>query len=252
MADEMKKLNLNASNGSFSFPVVDQTARNAAQAAQTAAEEAKNEAESAKSTAQSASQAAGSAQQAAQAAQTAVGNITIPATLPNPNKLIFTGGATGEYDGTKAVTITIPTGGEGSGGSGPVQYVESLDESNLANLRDLATGPYVLYGYFYPYDGAADTLTCDNTLVSVAHLSAGSHVLVFNPLNCKVNFVEILVDETAASGFTYSVQLIDMRDLNALKNLVSAEGINLTDRTTGTAYTLYIDNGKLTMAESEG
>lgn len=104
----------------------------------------------------------------------------------------------------------------GGSGSGPIPYIESLDESNLANLRALDTGTYVLYGYFYPYPGAADTLTCDNTLVSVKKLSAGSHVLVFNPLNCKVNFVEILVDDTADSGFTYSVQLIDMRDLNTL------------------------------------
>ena len=179
---EMNQLNINTKAGqSHSFDLVDQAARDAAQ-------EAKD----------------------------AVKGISIPKVLPNPNKLTFTGGATGTYDGSTPVTIDIPTG------SGPIQYIESLDENNLANLRDLATGTYVLYGYFYPYPGAADTLTCDNTLVSVAHLSAGSHVLVFNPLNCKVNFVEILVDETAESGFTYSVDLIDMRDLNALIEKVNS------------------------------
>lgn len=37
----------------------------------------------------------------------------IPEELPNPHKLKFTGGVTGEYDGSKEVTITIP---QSSGG----------------------------------------------------------------------------------------------------------------------------------------
>lgn len=36
---------------------------------------------------------------------------TVPATLPNPNKLTFTGAVSGEYDGSEAVTIDIPQGG---------------------------------------------------------------------------------------------------------------------------------------------
>ncbi|MCI5952545.1 MAG: hypothetical protein MRZ63_09565 [Anaerostipes sp.] len=39
----------------------------------------------------------------------------IPDKLPNPQKLTFTGAVTAEYDGSGAVTVTIP---EGSGGSG--------------------------------------------------------------------------------------------------------------------------------------
>lgn len=33
----------------------------------------------------------------------------IPKTLPNPQKLIFTGGAEGEYDGSKTLTVNIPS-----------------------------------------------------------------------------------------------------------------------------------------------
>lgn len=128
----------------------------------------------------------------------------------------------------------------GGGGSGPIPYVESLDESNLANLRDLETGTYVLYGYFVPYPGSEDAMTCDNTLASVAHLSSGSHVLVFNPLNCKVNFIEILDD--GEGGYTYSAEIIDMRDLNKL-----SQGITMTDRTTGTSYTVYVNNGQIAL-----
>ena len=34
-----------------------------------------------------------------------------PATLPNPKSLIFTGGATGTYDGSQEITVNIPIGG---------------------------------------------------------------------------------------------------------------------------------------------
>ena len=37
-----------------------------------------------------------------------------PTKLPNPHPLTFTGGASGSYDGSKALTINIPLGGDGS------------------------------------------------------------------------------------------------------------------------------------------
>lgn len=39
----------------------------------------------------------------------------IPTALPNPKKLTFQGAVTGEYDGSKPVTIHIPEGGSGNG-----------------------------------------------------------------------------------------------------------------------------------------
>lgn len=39
---------------------------------------------------------------------------TVPASLPNPYKLTFTGAVTGEYDGSAAKTINIPSGGGGT------------------------------------------------------------------------------------------------------------------------------------------
>lgn len=41
----------------------------------------------------------------------------IPTKLPNPNALTFTGAVTGSYDGSEPVTLEIPSGGGGSGGS---------------------------------------------------------------------------------------------------------------------------------------
>lgn len=40
-----------------------------------------------------------------------IDGITIPETLPNPQKIIFTGAVTAEYDGSSQQTINIPTGG---------------------------------------------------------------------------------------------------------------------------------------------
>lgn len=48
---------------------------------------------------------------------------TVPSSLPNPYKLTFTGAATGEYDGSAAQTINIPSGG------GAEQLVVTFSES---------------------------------------------------------------------------------------------------------------------------
>ena len=46
--------------------------------------------------------------------------LQIPAKLPNPHTLTFTGAVTGSYDGSREVTINIPSGG---GGTGVTNYV---------------------------------------------------------------------------------------------------------------------------------
>ena len=43
--------------------------------------------------------------------------IVVPEKLPNPQKLTFAGAVTAEYDGSGAVTVTIPEGFGGSGGT---------------------------------------------------------------------------------------------------------------------------------------
>jgi hypothetical protein len=93
MATELKKLTVDASNGSFTFEVVDAEARDKANAAKAAAEA-----------------------------------IKVPTALPNPNKLTFTGGATGTYDGSKPVTINIPTGGSGDGGEDGGYYTPAVTQ----------------------------------------------------------------------------------------------------------------------------
>ena len=50
----------------------------------------------------------------------------IPEKLPNPQKITFSGGATGEYDGSQAVNINIPSGG-GGGGNAPLTFTGAVD-----------------------------------------------------------------------------------------------------------------------------
>lgn len=61
-----------------------------------------------------------------------IDGITIPDKLPSPHKLIFTGAVTAEYDGSGAVTVTIP---EGSGGSGGTVRIEKLSTDTAVELE---------------------------------------------------------------------------------------------------------------------
>ena len=61
-----------------------------------------------------------------------IDGITIPEKLPNPQKLTFSGAVTAEYDGSGAVTVTIP---EGSGGSGGTARIEKLSTDTSVELQ---------------------------------------------------------------------------------------------------------------------
>ena len=61
-----------------------------------------------------------------------IDGITIPEKLPNPQKLTFSGAVTAEYDGSGAVTVTIP---EGSGGSSGTVRIEKLSTDTAVELE---------------------------------------------------------------------------------------------------------------------
>lgn len=104
-----------------------------------------------------------------------------------------------------------------------IRRIESLKTDNaedLFQLRDLESGTYVLYGYFSPFPNSHTTIVIDNKLVHVARLDAGSHLFVFTPLNAKVDFLEILVDDTTESGFTFNKKTIELLELDKIKRTV--------------------------------
>lgn len=88
--------------------------------------------------------------------------------------------------------FTAPSGGGGDTG---ITRIESLDQNNVVNLRDLESGTYVLYGYFRPYSGAPNILTfSSDLLVNIITKTAGTHVQVFYPINNVVQFLAITDD----------------------------------------------------------
>lgn len=103
-----------------------------------------------------------------------------------------------------------------------IQYVESaVNGKEKVDLRDLESGVYMIYGYFSPYKDSNISIGC-NDLIHVAHKDAGSHIMCISPLNAKITFFEILVDESNAKGFTYTRQSFDMLELHGLIARVEA------------------------------
>lgn len=95
----------------------------------------------------------------------------------------------------------------------PITRIESLDQNNLVNLRDLDSGQYILYGYFSPYANSDISISADNSMVSVIYKTAGSHIICLDPLNAKIVFFEILVDENEEKGYSYTRTIIPVLDL---------------------------------------
>lgn len=118
---------------------------------------------------------------------------------------------------------SIVNNGGGNGGY-PIKYVESLDENNFVNLRDLESDLYILYGYFKPFPGSDSTLIIDKGFYLVTRVNEGSHLLSISPLNFKMTCHEILVDGTNEKGFTYTNDRINLLDVNeAVKKIDALE-----------------------------
>lgn len=113
----------------------------------------------------------------------------------------------------------------------PIERIESLNGEHLVNFRDLESGQYILYGYFSPYENSDISLSADNSMVSVIRKNAGSHIICLDPLNAKIVFFEILVDETAEKGFTYTRTIIPILEVYKLIDKVgNLEELNTTDK----------------------
>lgn len=75
--------------------------------------------------------------------------INIPKKLPNPHKLTFAGAVTAEYDGSGAVTVTIPEASGGSSGTvrvekGSADTTVTLEPNKLYIFPEMASLTYTL------------------------------------------------------------------------------------------------------------
>ena len=114
----------------------------------------------------------------------------------------------------------------------PITYLEGTTGEGKINLRNLETGVYVISGYASPFAGSSHTLVFSRALVSVSRKDAGSHVMVLSALNCIINFLEILVDETTEKGFTYTRTNIELLELlNTVNSLSSGADRRLSEVT---------------------
>ena len=147
---------------------------------------------------------------------------TIPTALPNPKKLIFTGAASGEYDGSTDVTIEIPTG---------EAETETVLSDNLLDLSLLTNGGVFYYGgssyqlvsgetdsyYGYiPLRGAGTYRTkWDNS----QHSSTGARLALVDESNAWVCTVTGTLTATD-SNYAYDMEFVvtqDMIDSGAAK-----------------------------------
>lgn len=99
--------------------------------------------------------------------------------------------------------------------TGIIRVESAINGKPQVNMRDLESGTYYLYGYFSPFENSNSSIVCED-LVHVAHRNAGSHLMCMSALNAKITFIEILVDETAPGGYTFTRQNFDMLAINGL------------------------------------
>lgn len=87
--------------------------------------------------------------------KTALGKISIPTKLPNPQKLTFNGAVSAEYDGSGAVVVTIPNG----------QGTERIEKDTVDT--DVTIEPNKLY--IFPEMATLNITLSDNVDTSVAN-----------------------------------------------------------------------------------
>lgn len=98
----------------------------------------------------------------------------------------------------------------------PIKYIESLPDGDLVNFRDLPTGTYMLNGYFSPYENSDISVAANNAFTLIYTVAAGTHLVCINAKNSIVNFMEILPDDTAEKGYTYTRTNISLIELYGL------------------------------------
>ena len=116
--------------------------------------------------------------------------INIPKKLPNPHKLTFAGAVTAEYDGSGAVTVTIPEASGGSSGTvrvekGSTDTTVELEPNKLYIFPEMASLTYTLaepadasvaneYHFVFKSGSTATELVHPST-VNVGNFSAESN-----------------------------------------------------------------------------
>ena len=113
-------------------------------------------------------------------ASTAAEMVSIPDVLPNPNALTFTGAATGTYDGSAPLSVEIPSGGSGGGGSdNPLRLVRSLtlaENTDSVNINTDDDGNAFSLSECYLYINAKVTSDSNITYLPNGYWVSGTYM----------------------------------------------------------------------------
>lgn len=136
----------------------------------------------------------------------------IPDKLPNPQKLTFAGAVTAEYDGSGAVTVTIPSGGAGGSSEYELLCDRSFDLDGTGTPIELSlpASPkgFVLYlGIQVDSPATSDIMT-----FSVDGATVPSYFKLFNLMTSKITVKKWFCDNIVTHNLTY----ISGADANAL------------------------------------
>lgn len=136
--------------------------------------------------------------------------INIPKKLPNPHKLTFAGAVTAEYDGSGAVTVTIPEASDGSSGTvrvekGSTDTTVELEPNKLYIFPEMASLTYTLAE---PADASAANeyhfvFKSGSTATRVVHPS-GVNIGSFSVESNKAYEVSILEDLLTSQSWAVS------------------------------------------------
>lgn len=102
----------------------------------------------------------------------------MPSALPNPNALTFTGGATGSYDGSEAMTVEIPSGG-GGGITGFRRVVDTTltEAAEIVNLTNDINGNTFSLSECYLFVEAACTEQASITYIPNGYWATGTYMV---------------------------------------------------------------------------
>ena len=135
-------------------------------------------------------------------------DVDIPTALPNPNALTFTGAVEGSYDGSKPLTVDIPSGG-GSGGSNIIfDSGEISEEVNMIGPIDISAYSKIrIFGKAYPSANSAGRRAAQLYFGNNAHrllCRAGVNKLFDTSGNPQSFLIYLDVGANSLSAFSFS------------------------------------------------
>ena len=168
-------------------------------------------------------------------------NSDIPEKLPNPQKIIFTGAVTAEYDGSSQQTINIPTGGGSDSYTLPIMSNTQLGGGKAVSKTDedvpVAVDPSTgqLFVPTYPESGSgASGVTTDhaNTLWAIIQKAAFAEQLTDEELTAFKTAWGIEAVVVPATGIRLNKTILSFTDSSSQTLIATVEPSNSTDSVT--------------------